>query len=429
LRRILSTNTFEVEQVWCEVSRQSSDKKILLGCIYRPPLNARTADDKLKHIDTAMAINKSIAIAARSVEDGQYSGLCITGDFNFPDVHWTDEIVMNRGKPDGLAGSFLDVLDNFSLHQAVRSPTFFPANNTPTNVLDLIICERCERVDIHEVGAPLGSAHQGHAVIEFSLNLNSSKRTVDFISSTLCYKKGNYSGMRSDLRSMNWEAEFNLQNIEDVYNRFCLFYNRLYSIHIPKKKHIAHSQKPPLMTTELIRLDNKRRLLFVSNLRTNWKSASNVRIYRRTLKELTKKSKIAIISFERRLAFNKDPKQLFSYVRRRNTVDTNIAALTTTTGSIVTSPQEMANQLNNQFASVFQTESGDLPQLSLSHELTSVLGNVLFSELDIAERLSSLDTSKSIDLDGIHPHVLRECAEELAKPLAMIWYLSRNSNL
>jgi hypothetical protein len=82
----------------------------------------------------------------------------------------------------------------------------------------------------------------------------------------------------------------------------------------------------------------------------------------------------------------------------------------------------------NQFASVFQIESGDLPQLSLSHELTSALGNVLFSEVDIAERLSSLDTSKSIGLDGIHPHVLRECAEELAKPLAMIFTRSLSTS-
>lgn len=101
--------------------------KYLLGCIYRPPLSARTSDDKAKHASTAGDINKSIAVATRAVNAGLYKGVCVSGDFNFPDLRWSDDSVMNRGKHDGLAGAFLDTLEDLSLYQAVRVPTFFSA--------------------------------------------------------------------------------------------------------------------------------------------------------------------------------------------------------------------------------------------------------------------------------------------------------------
>ena len=118
LRRTLCPSTGNVEQVWCEVSTHQGGDKYLLGCIYRPPLNARTSDEKAKHANIASDINKSIAVAARAVNSGMHKGVCIAGDFNFPDLRWSDDSVTNRGKHDGLAGAFLDTLDDLSLHQA-----------------------------------------------------------------------------------------------------------------------------------------------------------------------------------------------------------------------------------------------------------------------------------------------------------------------
>jgi len=182
------------------------------------------------------------------------------------------------------------------------------------------------------------------------------------------------------------------------------------------------------MSSELVRLDNKRKRLFNFNMRTNWKSAPKVRNYRRTLRELMSKSRAAIISFERRLAFNKDPKHLFSYVRRRNTVDTSITALKTRSGLSVTAPREIADLLNSHFASVFQVESETLPDYSPANLVNSELGSVAFLEADIADRLAGLDRSKTAGVDGIHSHVLSACSDALAKPLAIIFSASLRSS-
>ncbi|RNA25702.1 RNA-directed DNA polymerase from mobile element jockey-like, partial [Brachionus plicatilis] len=251
LRRTLVPLTGNVEQVWCEISRHQDEKKVLI-------------EDKVKYTDNAAAINRSIGVAARAVENGLYSGLCVTGDFNFPDIKWTGDFVMNQGKDNGLSGKFLDTLENFSLHQAVRNPTFFPANSNPVNILDLVIGDGPERIDIHMIGAPLGKARQAHAVVEFVLHLNSSK-TSKYGSTRFNYTKGKYSELRMALSLINWEAELDTHNINEAYDRFIQIYNCLCSKHIPKSRNTVRNFKLPWMTSELVKLNNKRKRLFVHN--------------------------------------------------------------------------------------------------------------------------------------------------------------------
>ena len=45
-------------------------------------------------------------------------------------------------------------------------------------------------------------------------------------------------------------------------------------------------------------------------------------------------------------------------------------------------------------------------------------------EEEVNDLLCHLDTHKSMGADGIHPRVLRELAEELAKPLTIIYQQS-----
>ncbi|RNA01975.1 RNA-directed DNA polymerase from mobile element jockey-like, partial [Brachionus plicatilis] len=158
------------------------------------------------------------------------------------------------------------------------------------------------------IGAPLGKARQAHAVVEFVLHLNSSK-TSEYGSTRFNYTRGKYSELRMALSLINWEVELDTHNINEAYDRFIQIYNCLCSKHIPKSRNTVRNFKLPWMTSELVKLNNKRKRLFVHNSRTNWSSASNVRIFRRTLKKMTYKIKAAIISFERRIAFSKNQKQ------------------------------------------------------------------------------------------------------------------------
>lgn len=419
----------EVEQqLWVQV-KAGERETILLGCIYRPPFKCRHPDDKTKHEQAANRVNAAIGVAANAVDSGLYNGLCIVGDFNYPDISWNDQIAFNRSNESSLASRFLDTINSSLLYQAVGVPTFFSPTRSVASFLDLIIAEKSERVDVISVGPPLGSStnSQGHGLIEFTINHRSTTAHTGFRSNRLNYARGNYSAMARELQSIDWQTIIPSSSIDEAYDSFCNIYNNLCEKYVPSTRPQDSTRGQPWMTRELYKLGKLKAKLWHDNKLSSWQSASKVRTYRRISRRLDKLTRSAIVSHERQLAFDKNQKKLFAYVKRKQTVITSIAAVNTPNGT-APCPSEIANVLNEQFASVFIVESAptaleiDNPNLS-----QSLLQDVDFTVDDLTSRLSKLDSSKSTGVDGIHPRVLKECAAEFAKPLKLIYELSLRS--
>ena len=88
--------------------------------------------------------------------------------------------------------------------------------------------------------------------------------------------------------------------------------------------------------------------------------------------------------------------------------------------------QEKAEALSEFFSSVFTTENDEeVPQLP---KMTAkVLNEVDITEEVVLKKLNALKISKSPGPDGIHPRVLRELKDNLAKPLTAIFKHSLGS--
>ncbi|CAF0708880.1 unnamed protein product [Brachionus calyciflorus] len=72
-------NVTSIEHVWCKII---SGKDILLvGCIYRPPNSTR---------EISTQINKVISQAKHLVEQKKFTSLLIFGDFNHPNIKWSN---------------------------------------------------------------------------------------------------------------------------------------------------------------------------------------------------------------------------------------------------------------------------------------------------------------------------------------------------
>ena len=133
----------KIEQIWCNI--KTNRDSILIGCIYRPP----TSDNEYnKSLDKILSRAKSLR------DKNRYSGTLIVGDFNYPDIQWSN---IGGYYNESIKKSSLNFLDNicsnhFSQH--VIEPTL------GTNFLDLVLTDDPSRIFAVNVGPPLGQSNK-----------------------------------------------------------------------------------------------------------------------------------------------------------------------------------------------------------------------------------------------------------------------------
>ncbi|CAM4575936.1 unnamed protein product [Lepidochelys kempii] len=112
-------------------------------------------------------------------------------------------------------------------------------------------------------------------------------------------------------------------------------------------------------------------------------------------------------------------KGFFRYVSKKKKVKESMGPLLNEGGNLVTEDMEKANVLNAFFASVFTNKVSSQ---------TAALGSTAWGGGDrpsvekevVRDYLEKLDEHKSMGPDGLHPRVLKELADVIAAPLAII---------
>jgi hypothetical protein len=116
-------------------------------------------------------------------------------------------------------------------------------------------------------------------------------------------------------------------------------------------------------------------------------------------------------------------KELHTYVQRQHVVSDRIHALRDSAGVLRMDGADMCRILNDSFHAVFTVEPpGEMP-LFTNRTSTQFDPNPeeLYDVPTVMARLQALTPDKSPGPDGVHPRVLKECADELAAPLAAIF--------
>ena len=102
----------------------SNTQSLIACCIYRPP--NRSVD----YIEATCSTLESIILSSPN------DIIWIAGNFNLPDINWTDSNIVGTNYPLSVNSTFLDFVNTFGLTQIVGFPTRL------SNTLDIFLTDR-----------------------------------------------------------------------------------------------------------------------------------------------------------------------------------------------------------------------------------------------------------------------------------------------
>ena len=393
----LSNSDFNIS-AWAKFKSQDG-LSVLTGCIYKSPSSSN--ENKLE----LLTLLKSDVFC-------KFDHVLITGDFNFPNIHW------DGSWPGKEENDFIESLQDSFLHQMVSKPTRRREGNTP-HILDLVIVNNEQLIsDIIHL-CPIGKSD--HEVLLFNLYIEDKEE--DVIDWKYNLKKGNYKAMRDALKDVDW-SYINEMNVDTCWNEIKGKLKSNMKEYIPKSKVTnGKSTKSLWMNAKAMKNIKKKHKLYKRYLQTEEGLE-----YQRFIIQRNKCDKIiknAKREYEKRIAKNckVNVKSFWKYVQSKRKVNSGISPLIKDDGGVASTDHEKAKTLNNFFSSVFTKENlDDMPSTTEASRSQGIfLADIFITPDAVKDKLKKLDPNKAHGPDGIPSRVLKELNEQLALPLSILF--------
>ena len=383
--------------------------KIFILCVYRPPSYDNVQNLELTNYIYNFSLGKEIIIL---------------GDFNLPSIKWnSDPENWSLSANDAL---FYATFNSLGMTQWVKESTFI----TSGNILDLVFSSENDRIMNISIDPPFPAC--GHVLVSFEYLFQSLDNDTG-ISFKLDWGKGDYQGIRTCLKDIDWDFEFFSLGSNEINELLTSLLLNLIDKFIPKK-----SFKCGLRPWE-----KKLPRYFANRCSSLWRK---FKLYRRTYgrnsvqalqsfyhfnqsNNLLKSELFNLqVAYEETLSTTRDvkPKLFHSYIRHKKVDRPGVGPLQIN-GSIVENTDLMCEIFADAFSSVFVNEE---PANPMPHQSSSIgIDSIHITAELVYRRLCKLNTDSSTGPDGIHPRLLKECALELSIPLYILFKTSLDSGI
>ncbi|CAM4677035.1 unnamed protein product [Caretta caretta] len=356
---------------------------------YRPPDQGDEVDE---------AFFRQLTEVTRS------QALVLMGDFNHPDICWESNTAVHTQ-----SRKFLEsVGDNF-LVQVLEEPTRRGA------FLDLLLTNREELVGEAKVDGNRGGSD--HELVEFRIltqgrKVSSRIRTLDF-------RKADFDSPRERMGRIPWGTNMKGKGVQESWLCFKESLLRLQGQTIPIcRKNSKYGRRPAWLNGEIL-ADLKHKKEAYKKWKVGHMTRKEYKNIARACRNEIRRAKLHLeLQLARDVKSNK--KGFFRYVGNKKKAKESVGPLMNEGGNLVTEDVEKANVLNAFFTSVF-TNKVSSQTAALGITTWGIDGQPSVEKEVVRDYLEKLDVHKSMELDELHPRVLKELAAVIAEPLAIIF--------
>ena len=371
--------------------------------IYRPPSYSEEENNSLKAFLLDFCTSKNVIMM---------------GDFNLPSLRW-DADVPTAGYVPPLDMAFFEVFSLLGITQWVREATFISSDN----VLDLIFTSECDSViDVFSL-PPLPGCHHVPVIMDYCTTLCAPIPVLDHRENVLWYK-GHYNLICENLDLVDWCAEFSSRTLGDCWRYFADCIDNLVNRFVPRGSFgcgYRRMWKPPgsLMRERAVAWSYYKSLR-KDHGRNNELTMEALDIYKEINYRYRNFAFHKQCDYEERLVsqLSSAPKLFHGYIRSKKKGRPPVGPLKLN-GLVICEPSEMAEVFVQSFAEVFQPSRARDPRAH--QEFLGSLGYPDTSYTVVLDVLKGLDGSSAPGPDGIHPYLLKNCAQSVAYPLSLLY--------
>ena len=390
---IVDTDITLSDTLWCRLRLETGDYCII-GVIYRPPSSSESHNlNLLTRLRTAVI---------------RYSPhVLLMGDFNLPKL-----FTRVTHPENSMEHQFQSLFSECILFNHAHEPTRIRGLDRPSQ-LDLILTNEESMIDRVEYNPPLGKSDHVTMMFDYVCraerpsDLVKSYRRIDYSNLLISLFEAAPLGVVGNTVDEQWSSLMSILNEKIDSN----------STIIPWKDRKTPTFAPRSRTKKWMALRNSAWYVYrVTKCDEDWERFRGLR------------NRVVMLLKEDKLRFQeiilkqmqRNPKLLYQIVNSKLKSKPGIPPLAHESG-LTETPVETANVLADFYATVYAPKESVVTASTQVILSESVLDDLLFDPVVIANKLRSLRRNASPGIDGITPLLLQKCVEPLSYPLAQLF--------